>query len=261
MTLEVIFEFTTRFKYGVVLDTKGIRESIEQRAPLKALNSFALMDTFDGVDEPLLAMTARIGFEIGVSAAIVKVSVGGGTTVGATIDFYDPYPDTSEGLVRPFEMISFSTNPFEWFEFTVTLRLDIYFSIEIGIFARFFEITLYEYRETFEKELIEPIYLAPGAPDPIIICNPDSKIMTLIDPGDVMLECTSLQGTLGDETIECIKDIPDNPFVPSCTSVARIETEAGSGVNLVFGGDKRDGKTCDASVFDIVVYLLLLLTE
>jgi hypothetical protein len=39
--------------------------------------------------------------------------VGGSITLVATIDFYDPYPDTSGGLVRPFEMFSFSKNPID----------------------------------------------------------------------------------------------------------------------------------------------------
>jgi hypothetical protein len=45
---------------GFVLDSKGIREAIEQLAPLKAFNSFALRDTFDGVDEAMITLTASV---------------------------------------------------------------------------------------------------------------------------------------------------------------------------------------------------------
>jgi hypothetical protein len=234
VTLEIYFEFTARFKYGIVLDTKGIRESIEQSAPLKALNSFALMDTFDGVDEPLVSMTARVGFEVAVSAAIVKVSVGGGIVITATIDFYDPYPETSGGLVRPFEMLSFSLNIIEWFEFTVSLTLELSVAISVGIYLGFFEITLYERRETFSTELIPTLYFAPGKPEDIVVCNSDRNTMTLLDPGTTLLECTSLGGSLGDETIECIRE----NSIQSCYNVKRIDTETNTAdtVNIVLRG-------------------------
>ena len=92
--VEITFEFSVSFKFGVVLDTKGIREAIEQKNPAKALNSLALkvsfltglwciylwdtvcirsffcslltcatlfailQDTFDGVDLPMVTLTA-----------------------------------------------------------------------------------------------------------------------------------------------------------------------------------------------------------
>jgi hypothetical protein len=229
VTLTVFFEFSVRFKYGLVLDTKGIREAIEQKKPEKALNSFALKDTFDGVDEPLVTMTATVGFEVEVSAVIVAVSVGGSITLTATIDFYDPYPDTSGGLVRPFEMFSFSKNPVDWFEFTVSLTLELFVSIKIGIFFGFGSITLYEYKITFSIELIPLLYIAPGAPDPIVTCN-DDKSMTILNlPGSKNIQCTSLDGSVGDETIECIVD----DFIQSCYNVNKVETQTGQVNNLI----------------------------
>ena len=40
--LTITFEFTAALKVGFVLDSKGVREAVEQEAPFKALNSFAL---------------------------------------------------------------------------------------------------------------------------------------------------------------------------------------------------------------------------
>lgn len=34
-----------------VLDSKGIREAVQQKQPLKALNSFAIRDVIDGIGE------------------------------------------------------------------------------------------------------------------------------------------------------------------------------------------------------------------
>ena len=49
---------------GQVLDSKGIREAVQEKKPIKALNSFAIRDVIDGVDSPLIRM------EAGVTASI-----------------------------------------------------------------------------------------------------------------------------------------------------------------------------------------------
>ena len=105
------FEFSVVIKFGMAFDTVGIREAIEQKKVEKALNSFALIDTFNGVDEPLITITATIYFDASVSAAIVSVGVKGGITFIVTIDFYDPYPDTSGGLIRPYQLITLGSDP------------------------------------------------------------------------------------------------------------------------------------------------------
>ena len=125
------FEFTASFKFGVQLDTSGIREAIEQNAPEKALNSFALMDTFDGVDEAMLTVSAGVTVEVSVSAAVVKIGAYGGVTVVATIDLYDPAPETSGGLIRPFELLSSGSSPLEWFEFGVSISVNVGVFIEV----------------------------------------------------------------------------------------------------------------------------------
>ena len=85
VTLTVSFGFSVTVKYGVVLDTKGIREAIQENDPLKAFNSLAFKDTFDGVDLPLVVFQARIGLDAAVSAAIVNIGVSGGIIVTVTV--------------------------------------------------------------------------------------------------------------------------------------------------------------------------------
>lgn len=80
VVLAVFFEFAVKVDYGVVLDTKGIRQAVQEGNPLKALNSFAFIDRVDGIDVPLVVFQATVGLEVSVSAVIVKISVSGGIT-------------------------------------------------------------------------------------------------------------------------------------------------------------------------------------
>ena len=49
---------------------------------------------------------ANVFAAIEVSAAIVKVGASGGITANVEIDLFDPFPETSQGLVRPFELLA-----------------------------------------------------------------------------------------------------------------------------------------------------------
>jgi len=51
----------------------SIREAIAQEDGEKALAGFGLMDTFDGVDEKLLTLTATVYVEVSVSGGIFQV--------------------------------------------------------------------------------------------------------------------------------------------------------------------------------------------
>jgi hypothetical protein len=55
----IFLEFSATLRYGLVMDTKGIREAVVQQDPEKALNSFAIMDLFDDVDEPILILSGK----------------------------------------------------------------------------------------------------------------------------------------------------------------------------------------------------------
>lgn len=121
--LKVLFSVSVTLEYALVLDSRGIREAVSENLPLKALNSFGIRDTFDGVDKPLVVFEASITAAVEVSAAIVKIGVSGGIIITVQIDLVDPYPDTSGGVVRPFELFAINPNPLSWFEVTLTITL------------------------------------------------------------------------------------------------------------------------------------------
>ena len=54
----------------------------------------------------MVIFEASVYAGIEVSAAIVKVGVTGGITATVEIDLFDPFPETSGGLVRPFELLA-----------------------------------------------------------------------------------------------------------------------------------------------------------
>jgi hypothetical protein len=98
--LTLTFGVYVTVDYALVLDSKGIREAVQEENPLKALNSFAIRDIIDGKDSPLILVEAKVTATVDVSAAIVSVAVSGGLTMTVVIDLYDPYYTTSGGLVR-----------------------------------------------------------------------------------------------------------------------------------------------------------------
>ena len=226
VSLGLGFEFTVTLKLGFALDTKGIREAITQQAPEKALSSFALKDTFDGVDEPMITITGRVTLEISVSAAIVKVSAYGGIFFVAEIDLYDPDPETSGGLIRPFELLAAGESPLNWFEFDIEIYVFVGVSIEVGIFAGPFEITLYERRVEYSQLLLALTYI-PALPDPLANIT-FGKLE--FDPSNVNVTCTRLSGDLGQEEVECqsgkqfnnFKDVKDI-VLPATSSLPNYE--------------------------------------
>jgi hypothetical protein len=62
------------------LDSKGIREAVQEKSPLKALNSFAIRDVIDGVDSPLIALEAKATVAIEASAVFILIGASGGLT-------------------------------------------------------------------------------------------------------------------------------------------------------------------------------------
>ena len=55
----------------------------------------------------MIVFEATVYAGVEVSAAIVKVGVTGGITVKVEVDIFDPWPETSGGLVYPFEVSHF----------------------------------------------------------------------------------------------------------------------------------------------------------
>ncbi len=217
MELTITFEFTAVLRVGFVLDSKGIREAVEQEEPIKALNSFALKDTFDGVDEAMITLTASVTVSVDVSAVIVKVGVSGAITFIVTVDLYDPFPETSGGLVRPFELLTSGSNPLEWFEFGIQIFITISLYIKIGLFLGFVEITLFKYEVSFKFDLIPPLIFRPAI-DGMPVEATDDGSLQLSASGADDLACTGLEGTTGNERIECIEGLGVQDF----TGIKRI---------------------------------------
>lgn len=160
--LRISFGVTVTVEYALVLDSKGIRQAVQEKNPLKALNSFAIRDIIDGVDSPLIVFEARVGVAIEVSAAIVKVGASGAVTIRVEIDLYDPFPETSNGLVRPFELLALGTTPLDWFEITLTITVDLSVYIKVGIYIGFIDITIFELRKDFRFVILGPLKYTPS---------------------------------------------------------------------------------------------------
>ena len=71
-----------------VLDSKGIREAVQEKNPVKALNSFAIRDIIDDIDSPLIEITATVSVGVEVSLELIGIGVKGRLTivVGASME-------------------------------------------------------------------------------------------------------------------------------------------------------------------------------
>ena len=177
---------------------------MQEKNPLKALNSFAIRDIIDGVDSPMIVLEAWISIGIEVSAIFLVIGVTGKLTARVEIDLYDPYPDTSGGLIRPFELLMLGSSPLDWFEITLTITLDVSIYLKVGIFISLgfakIEFTVYEKRWDYNFVLLGPLVYAP---DPI------EKIGETDTPGPMSLKtvdllhpdliCESKGGSVGEE--------------------------------------------------------------
>ena len=219
--LGVFFEFSVTVQFGVVLDTKGIREAVQEEEPLKALNSFALKDTFDGADLPLIKMEATVGFDIGVSAAIVKVGVSGAITFIVTIDFYDPFPETSGGLIRPYELLALGTTPLDWFELQLQINIALSVYIEVGVFAGPVEIVVYELRKEINFAIFDPPLLVQPQPfEQIVKFDAETGILSIVSKASTV--CKSMEGDVGSEVIQCWERPSEKPIIRTYEGVKRI---------------------------------------
>jgi len=210
--LGISFEFTAALKAEFVLDTKGIREAIEQKRVDKALNSIGLQDTFNGVDEPLLALTASVMADLSASIGFVRVGVSGGITFLATIDFFDPYPKQSRGIVRPYQLLSLGATPLKWFEFSLQINLSLRVYIQVRIRILWKRITIWEWDASFSRELLPRLIITPKLPGKVASFVATTGVLTLDSQEDGILECTSLSGSIGEEVIECVSGVTFNSF-------------------------------------------------
>jgi len=247
-------------EYALVLDSKGIREAVQENNPIKALNSFAFRDTFDGVDKPLVVFEISVTASVSVSAVIVKIGVSGGITIIIEFDFYDPNPATSGGLIRPFELINISPNPLDWFEVTIKAYATISFYVQVGIFLGFFDIILYEYRVEFNIIIIDALKITPKLKGRVATKGPLGEVTVFCegctDPKDrrlgspqgedshddnEQLTCKHMGGGSGDETVQCWQSKKTYPIIGYFEQVSSLVAPKSLELTI----------NCIASAFDI----------
>lgn len=253
VTAVISFGVSVTVDYAIVLDSKGIREAVQENNPIKALNSFAFRDTFDGVDTPLVVFEASITAAAEVSAAIVKIGVSGGLQFVITFDFYDPNPATSGGLIRPFEMVCISPNPLDWFEVTISAFVKVSFYIQVGLFLGFFEIVLFEYRLGVEFPLFDPIKITPNLPGRVATIDPAGIVTIDFPPSTGSVTCKHIDGGSGDEKVQCWQTDKNNPMINYLEKVSSLAINPSSSQRRLSGGTTPNTMTlsCIASSFDI----------
>lgn len=228
VTVVITFGVSVTIDYAIVLDTKGIREAITEKNPIKALNSFAFRDTFDGVDTPLVVFEASVTASVEVSAVIVKVGVSGGITITIEIDFYDPNPTTSGGLVRPFELISISPNPLDWFEITINAYVRLSAYIQVGIFLGFIEIVLFELKQEFVFVIVDALTITPSLTDRVATIGATGTVTISALNGPIT--CKHMDGGSGDETVQCWESNVEFPVIGYFEGVRDLDVSGeGSG--------------------------------
>jgi hypothetical protein len=252
VTCVISFGVSVTVDYAIVLDSKGIREAVQENNPIKALNSFAFRDTFDGVDTPLVVFEASITAAAEVSAAIVKIGVSGGLRFVITFDFYDPNPATSGGLIRPFEMVCISPNPLDWFEVTISAFVKLSFYIQVGLFLGFFEIVLFEYRLGVEFPLFDPIKITPKLPGRVANIDPAGIVTIDFTPSTGSVTCKHIDGGSGDEKVQCWQTDKNNPMINYLEKVSSLAINPSSLRRRLSGGTTNTMTlSCIMSSFDI----------
>ena len=242
VTLEIAFGVSVTVEYALVLDSKGIREAVQEGNPIKALNSFAFRDTFDGVDKPLVVFEISVTASVSVSAVIVKIGVSGGITIIIEFDFYDPNPATSGGLIRPFELINISPNPLDWFEVTIKAYATISFYVQVGIFLGFIDIILYEYRVEFNIIIIDALKITPKLKGRVATKGPTGVVTVFCDDcGDNRITCKHISGGSGDETVQCWQTEKEYPIIGYFEQVSSLVAPESLELTI----------NCIASAFDI----------
>jgi hypothetical protein len=58
--LILAFGCSATLEFSIVLDSKGIREAVQEKQPIKALNSFAFRDIIDGVGKKLYPIMIHV---------------------------------------------------------------------------------------------------------------------------------------------------------------------------------------------------------
>lgn len=106
---------------GFSILLQGLVEAVLEHEPLKILHSIAFIDSVNGVDfdslHVIAGLSAGVGYSVPTPIGLLQVGITVGMKVGIILDFYDPNPKTSGGLVRPYQLLESGDNPFFWFQY------------------------------------------------------------------------------------------------------------------------------------------------
>ena len=137
-------------------------------------------------------MTVTIALDVGVARA----GASGGIEGVVTIDFYDPFPETSGGLIRPFELLALGVTPLDWFEFSLTINLELTIFVEVGVPS--LGIIVFEKRWTYKEPIVGPLFLIPKLNDNVAELDAQTGILTIqINSNTGSITCASTGGTVG----------------------------------------------------------------
>jgi len=252
VSLGLDFSATVKLEFSLVLDSKAIREAVEEGNPLKALNSFAFRDTFDGVDRPLITFEAGVIPSVSTNALVVETGAGGGITFSIEIDWYDPYPETSGGIIRPFELLALGTSPLDWFNIRVCkmrsllglslcethsyflpscqwqTNLNLFCYVKVGVFVTVplwgrVHLTLYELRATY-TQVIMTLYYEPQPFLPLAQKSSSGQLSLSAWDQSNNMTCASKGGSVGNEELQCWEKDSSTPIIQTFSGVRSLQT-------------------------------------
>lgn len=156
------------------------------------------------------------------------------------MDLFDPNPEESGGIVRPFELLSNGLSPSNWLEISFRLSLFAVLFVRVGLDLGLFRVSFTIVEETYSEDLLDLANI-PKDPTPCSGINLATGSLLRMNTEDMAFECTSLFGSFGDETIECLcakdeKSIREGPTGPTINSVVGIR-------NIDFKEDTLDDVT------------------
>ncbi len=261
VTLGIAFGVSVTVEYALVLDSKGIREAVAEKNPIKALNSFAFRKTFDGVEIPLVVIEASVSASVSVSAVFVNIGVSGGLTIRIQLGFYDPNPTTSGGLIRPFEIISISPNPLDWFEVTISAFVNVAVYVEVGIFLGFFQIVIFSLRQEFQIVIIDSLKISPDLIGRIAKIGATGVVTVFMKAENIT--CKHMDGGSADETVQCWENKKEYPVIGYFEEVRglKVTSQQGRHLELSHASSGNGSMTIDclASSIDCSTQTTLLL--
>lgn len=169
------------------------------------------------------------------SVPVAQVSVAGGCFFIANIDLFDPYPETSGGLVRPFELLVLGSMPWDWFEIELSFGIIFNIRLTVGIIVFGQVIPVLRMKLGFSIVILGPFKLKPAPFTPIGGVDSSSGLLDIDLSTGNDLTCESKGGSIGEEELQCWESSNDvNPKIMSFKNVKKL---GGGGSRRRLGND------------------------